>query len=503
MPLGPEAPPIDPSPPRLSPRLLADLATGYAATAARIGWWATITAVAFRRLSAPYFAALVVTRSAVTVLNYFAAGLGPATVHALAHQTRAAIAAIPLNAPPASSPSTAPAGEGWGEGPTLNYRNAAADEKPEVDRTPSTFAVTCGIALLGALIILAIGVAASLAAPVLLGIGSELPITGAYEVLVFLFALAAAARLLSEPMGAVLQSRKRIHVDNLLQLIADSLTGCLAVIWMCTNSGHVESVAAAALLGAVVLTVLRVVTLPAPIRRTELSGLLLQPWPGAGTILRFACLIALAQLADYLYAPTDYLLINHLLTSAAAVAYTPAVQIDSGLLLLVSAVGVALLPRAAAAHAIRDFRSLRRMYLQSTFLCLALMIAAVAVVLLTAKPLLSIWYGQDMPATRAILPLVLLNTIIGGSSAPARALLLAMGRARAFTTAALLAGLANVIASFIFVHFFHLGLPGIVLGTLLAVIARCGIWMPWYMLRSIRQNESPVAAASPAASWPQ
>ena len=43
-----------------------------------------------------------------------------------------------------------------------------------------------------------------------------------------------------------------------------------------------------------------------------------------------------AQLADYLYAPTDYILINRLLGWREVAIYTPAMQIDAGLLLLVS-----------------------------------------------------------------------------------------------------------------------------------------------------------------------
>ena len=41
------------------------------------------------------------------------------------------------------------------------------------------------------------------------------------------------------------------------------------------------------------------------------------------------------------------------------------------------------------------------------------------------------------------------------------------------------AGVANVSLSYIFVRHLHLGLPGIVYGTLIAVVGRCAVWMPW------------------------
>ena len=96
--------------------------------------------------------------------------------------------------------------------------------------------------------------------------------------------------------------------------------------------------------------------------------------------------------------------------------------------------------------------------------------------------------ADPMRATQAILPLVLIHTIVGGSSAVGRSILLGMGRVRAFTVAVLIAGAANVLLSYIFVARLHLGIKGIIYGTLIAVIARCAIWMPWYILRVLRRG---------------
>ena len=67
---------------------------------------------------------------------------------------------------------------------------------------------------------------------------------------------------------------------------------------------------------------------------------------------------------------------------------------------------------------------------------------------------------------------------------------------KAFTAAVLIGGAANVIMSFIFVYVLNAGLAGIVYGTVLAVVGRCAIWMPWYVLRVIGQSNR-VEPASP------
>jgi len=73
-----------------------------------------------------------------------------------------------------------------------------------------------------------------------------------------------------------------------------------------------------------------------------------------------------------------------------------------------------------------------------------------------------------------------------------RAILLGMGKVTPFTISVLVAGVANVLLSYIFVRYLHLGLPGIIYGTILAVVGRCAIWMPWYILcRAVKTSPGP------------
>ena len=75
-----------------------------------------------------------------------------------------------------------------------------------------------------------------------------------------------------------------------------------------------------------------------------------------------------------------------------------------------------------------------------------------------------------------------------GSALACRQILLAMGKFKPFTASVLIAGATNVIASYCFVKFFHWGLRGIVLGTIVAVVGRCALWMPWYVMRVLRDR---------------
>src|SRR5581483_10770064 len=152
-------------------------------------------------------------------------------------------------------------------------------------------------------------------------------------------------------------------------------------------------------------------------------------------LLGFGILVTAAQLADYLYAPTDYILISRLLDQLSLAAYAPAVQIDAGLLLLVSGLAAVLLPKTAIAHAADDRATIRRYYVRGTLASAVMLLAAAGVVWLAAPLILRLWLGSPLPMTLTILPLVLIHTVVGGSSAVGRSILLAVGKVKPFTAA--------------------------------------------------------------------
>jgi O-antigen/teichoic acid export membrane protein len=206
----------------------------------------------------------------------------------------------------------------------------------------------------------------------------------------------------------------------------------------------------------------------------------------AGELIRFGLMVTIAQLGDFLYAPTDFILISRLINTETIAVYAPAVQIDAGLLVIVAAIASVLLPRAATAHASGNVQQLKQYYLRGTLVSAGLLLLSGLAVWTLSPWIFQLWLGNDLPLTRAILPLVLIHTIVGGSSAVGRSILLGMGKVKPFTISVLITGASNLILSYVFVRFFHLGLRGIVLGTIIAVVARCAVWMPWYVMRTLR-----------------
>ena len=288
-------------------------------------------------------------------------------------------------------------------------------------------------------------------------------------------------RLLAEAPGAMLQTTGRIATDNLVQAGAEIVWAIGAIAGLgfgCRWDGSVGCayLAASGLLLAARLILVRR-SIPASAGRVAIDLAF------TSRLLGFGLLVVAAQLADYLYAPTDLILIDRLLGRAAVADYAPGVQVDSALLLIVAAVASVLLPRTALAHARGDPRTSFKYYIRGT-LATGVLLALAAGIAIAVVPLgFRLWLGDSMPVTVTLLPLMLINTVIGGSGAVGRSVLLAIGKVRAFTASVLCAGAVNIIAAYLLVKYGHMGLRGIVLGTIIAVVGRCVLWMPWYVWR--------------------
>lgn len=292
-------------------------------------------------------------------------------------------------------------------------------------------------------------------------------------------------RLAGDLPGAVLQSSGRINQDNWCLAIGEAVWVLITI--SCIASGNGAALGAAyafAISGALSLIIrlrLAVGILGSAVPEPRLIN--------ASTLrelLTFGGLVTIAQLADFLYAPTDFILISRLISTEAIAVYAPAVQVDAGLLVLVAAISGVLLPRAAGAHAEGAIDRLRQYYVHGTLLSVAMLSVAGFAVWFVSPLLFRVWLGEGLPQTRAILPLILIHTVVGGSSAVGRSILLGMGKVKPFTISVLIAGVANVVLSYVFVKYLNLGLRGIIYGTIIAVVARAGIWMPWYVMRTLR-----------------
>jgi O-antigen/teichoic acid export membrane protein len=460
------------------PRLGLDLFWAYAAAGAKVLSWVVVTAWVFRRLGAFDLGVLTLARATIGLLNYATVGLAPALVHYMARALAAPHRDLPIPDDIASAP-----------GGVLHYATPATP----TPRFPTHVAYSNGLII--ALAAGALGFVALCAYTIyferihgLLPMGGVIGSSG----LVFLLGIGTLLRLLSDVPGAVLQTTGRMWLDYAVLTFGECAWVGLILYFIHTAQAsftvaHVGRAYAAS--GAIVLG-LRWTIGGARQGLFLIDRRVVKPRQAAA-LLAFGSTVLLGQLADFLYAPTNVILIQHLLGPIDVAYYAPAIQIDAGLLLGVSGLAMVLMPRAAAAHAIGDVATLRFYYLRGTAISLLVLGIAATLVWATSPMLFRVWLGSDLPPTRAILPLVLIHTVIGGSSAVGRSILLGMGKVKAFTTSALIAGVVNVILSYGLVKYGGLGLKGVVLGTICVVVVRCALWMPWYVMRVTRAAPSP------------
>jgi O-antigen/teichoic acid export membrane protein len=421
-----------------------DIVSAYVVTAARVLAWITVTAAVFRTAGKDAFALLAIVQSTVGILEYAAIGLSPAIIRFTAEAIAQSAAVQTV------------------------YANG--------------FAMALLTALGGGILLVIF---------LHLFQNSHTNITshGTASELILLLGISTLLRLLSDAPGAALQTSGKIALDNLLLTTHEIIWAAASIIALLILHLPWQRATGGALVSAsLILLITR-----ALFSHQYGSGLFNQWWQRLSPrlirrLLIFGAMVVAAQMADYLYAPTDNLLILNLINQSTVAIYTPAVQIDGGALLLVGALASVLLPRSALAHAAGDLPKVRRYYIRGTLATFFLLLAAAPILWLIAPHFFNLWLGNPMPATCAILPLMLIHTVIGGSSAVGRSILLAIGKVRPFTISVLTAGIANVTLSFIFVRYARLGLPGIILGTIVAVTARCAIWMPWYTLRALSKE---------------
>jgi membrane protein EpsK len=210
----------------------------------------------------------------------------------------------------------------------------------------------------------------------------------------------------------------------------------------------------------------------------------------AKLLLATGGLIVLSQFADFLYAPVNQLLIKANLGTSALAIYAPTLHVDGALLLLVSGLGTLLLPLASLAKSEKRFDTLRSYYVWGTIGSFVMLATGAVVACSIDGWLFTRWLGDPFPATQAILPLVMIHTVVGGTASVGRAVLIGMGRIKAYAISTLIGGGVNVLLAMLLLNYTDLGLFGIIYATIFTVTARCLIWMPIYTLWVIRRGAS-------------
>ena len=458
-----------------------DIFWAYALSAARVASWIVVYGSLYRKIGAEAAALLALVRWTLGLLNYASAGLAPAILH---HVAKAEGSEFRVQGSDEFPPSIRNSQSAIGNS---QHSGLSTQDSP---RSIYTTGIT--LSWIGFSIGFVALAAWTLTQGRARGVAS----------LVGLFGAGMLIDLAADAWGAVIQSKGPIRRDYQSQTALELLWAILATTgifvaahlpfsWQTAIGGAylVAALISASARAFFAYQILHKLPRSDPNPRRLLLNRIPLNSAIARNLLTFGGLVVLAQIADYLYAPTDFLLIRWLIDLKTVAVYAPAVQMDAGIWLLVSGLATALLPMSATAFGKRDFKQLRRYYLQGTGISFVMLLVVCILGWIAAPGLFRLWLGNKMKDTQRILPFVLIPTVVGGSAMVGRSILLAIGKVRAFTIAVLLAGLSNVIMSYCFVKYFDLGLKGIVLGTIVAAVARCALWTPWYVLRSLHQEE--------------
>ena len=507
-----------------SPKL--DLLAATAATGAKVLSWAVAAAVVYRQLGEAAFAVLAMTRATLGLLNYTTFGLGPALTRMVAEAELggdlSASRGLTARGPDESdareladrravSPRLAEEAPPQGASvEVLSYANprtigdAGAGHLPRHRRGSPASLLRTTRALVQTLAVVAmVGVIAySLHYSTIHFVPPNADEPDSITLCAFWLGLGMIFRLMADTVGGASQAMGYLAEDQgfaaagdvawIVLLILFSLGGepmplGIVAFWFCI--GGVVAYAGRSRLSRQCVDY---------VRRWNLGPLQLNDWArgrppfdvaAARQLLGYGGLVTLGSAADFLYAPVDYFILNRLVDPLAPAVYAPAVQIDAAVLVLVSAVATVALPGAARLAAAGDLRGVRRGYLRGSLLAGAAALAIAIPAWLLSPYVFELWLGNDLPATRAILPLILCHTVLGSAAGVGRATLVALGKAKAYAVVVLLGGLLNVALSLWFVRL-GWGIQGVVLGTVASVAARCLIALPLLVWSATRDGKA-------------
>lgn len=189
-------------------------------------------------------------------------------------------------------------------------------------------------------------------------------------------------------------------------------------------------------------------------------------WQDCKQLLSLGGWSSLIGFASNLYERTDQILINLLLGPSFNAIYAVAIQLASALNRLVTSLTSVLLPTASRISDSGSVWEKQQLILRSTRYVLTLTLPATVVVAIFRREIIEMWLGKGFDAAISILPLTIFLVFCRIPIFVTWPYLTATNQLKLPACAILLDGICNVFLSIGYVKTFHLGLAGIVLGTL-------------------------------------
>jgi O-antigen/teichoic acid export membrane protein len=279
---------------------------------------------------------------------------------------------------------------------------------------------------------------------------------------------------------SILRGLQRYDIVNFVEISA-SLFTTAATIGLLLLNGGVRGVVIANLAGLFVMLLLSAwfVRRIAPELQFARRG---AKHEHVRPILRYSWPLFVKDVASRLQTKTDEITIAAFLPVAAIAPYSIARRLSEATYLLTKQFMKVLLPLASELHAENDFVRLRLIFTAGTRLTLALSLAIGGMLIILARPILTLWVGPAYAFASPLVAILATASFLAAAQWPAGAVLQGMARHRLLAATSLGSGLVNLAVSIALVR--PLGLTGVALGTLIPNTIEFAIIIP-YAMRAI------------------
>ena len=300
-----------------------------------------------------------------------------------------------------------------------------------------------------------------------------------FRPLAILVGLEIGVSMVAVAPGAVLRGLQRYPIANAI-LGGGALVRMILIAAALLLGGGIVAVAAANVAATIITYIVSVV-----VTRRAAPGFLplaIRPdWARARRLFRFSRSVAMVQVAIGLQSRLDTVVIGVALPVARVAPYSFGMTLANGIGTVTDQFANLVLPMAAQRGVSNEPGALRRLFLVSTRLTMAITFAVGIPIAVLGGPILGLWVGRGFSGYGGLVTLLALAAIVDLPSYPAAAVLQGIERHGPIAWMALGSGVVNLALSIVFVGRF--GVDGVAAATLAASAVEIALLVVPYAAR--------------------
>jgi O-antigen/teichoic acid export membrane protein len=300
---------------------------------------------------------------------------------------------------------------------------------------------------------------------------------GAARSAILIIGLGAVVTVVIRVWEATVFISRRIYLKNYAEIMARLASAAILVAWFVWMGPSVTVWMLVSVCLPLVLSLVFVIPLGAKGLGLKLRSVTIDR-PEVRRALPFIAYITASQLGSLLFDNTDALVISALpdLGISQIAAYDVGTRWQRVVRPFVEAFILALSPGLVSLAARGDRNRLRDDVISHTRQLLLLGMIPTVAVACVARPFIHHWVGEQFVARSVpVMWVALASALLWGPGPYSARVLIAVSRLRFSTIGGIVAGLGNVVLSVFFVRVLGMGLLGIAMGTLVAVILWCDV----------------------------